>query len=62
MSDPTKRLIEQRLLRRAVMHILAEPLIGQERDLFLSSEEEKLNASLPRPSKAQMRSVLKIAK
>jgi len=59
MTNSSTRLIEQRLLRRGVMNLLAEPLTGEAREEFLSSEEARLNSSLPRPTRAQMRSVLK---
>lgn len=55
-----KELIEERLLRRRVLNMLAEALPAREAAVFLSSEEERLNASLARPSKKQIKATLKI--
>jgi hypothetical protein len=54
------RLIEQRLLRRAIIGILAEPLDGAARDRFCSTAEDDLNRSLPAPGRQQMRASLRV--
>lgn len=60
MENPSSKLIQQRLLMRGVINLLAEPLSGEKAEAFLSSEEERLNASLPHPGKTQMKATLKI--
>lgn len=62
MSDRVNRLIEQRQLRRGVMALLAEPLQGAEKEVFLSVAEEDLNTSLPAPGRHHMRLYLKAVK
>lgn len=54
------RLIEQRLLRRAIIDILAAPLGGDARERFCTDAEADLNRSLPAPGRQQMRASLRV--
>lgn len=61
MSDHS-RLVEQRILRRKVIEILASPLEGQAREQFLAAAEERIKRQLPAPSRQQMRRNLSIVR
>lgn len=61
MSDP-HRLIEQRLLRRKVIELLATPLEGVDREQFLAQAEERMKRQLPAPGRDQMRRNLSIVR
>ena len=62
MSHESDRLIEQRILRRGIIALLAAPLEGAAHDDFLASAEEKMKRQLPAPGRKQMRNYLSIVK
>ena len=59
MSDDVSRLVERRILMRAAIDTLAEPLTGDARDQFLADAEVRISSSLPAPGKTQMRNYLR---
>lgn len=58
--NPPKKLIENILLQRGIANMLAAHLPGPGADAFLSSVEEELSSYHYRPTRAQMKSALKI--
>jgi hypothetical protein len=58
MCESTNTNIERRVLMRAIVETLAEPLEGESRERFLASANEAINREFPIPSRQAMREFL----
>lgn len=55
-------ILEQRLIRRQIIDVLAAPLHGDAREAFLADAERALNAQLPLPGRIQRRAAFHIVR